>query len=70
MRKPKRKGLVKKLDTVFSEYIRRKYADKKGIVSCYTCGKKAYWKGEGYAEWTLYFQKTTLLRWDDKIVKS
>ena len=47
MRKVKRKTLVKKLDAVFSEYIRRKYADKNGIVKCYTCNKKAYWKGEG-----------------------
>ena len=42
-RKTSRKTLEKKLDAVFSEYIRRKYADKNGIVSCYTCGKKKFW---------------------------
>jgi len=40
MRKPTRKGLIKKLDTIFSEYIRKKNADKKGYVTCITSGKK------------------------------
>lgn len=31
--------LKKKLDTVFSKYIRYKYS-KNGVVSCYTCGKR------------------------------
>ena len=30
--------LVKKLDAVFSKYIRWKYADHNGYVECYTCG--------------------------------
>lgn len=36
--------LKKKLDEVFSEHIRRSFADKSGFSSCYTCGKKATWK--------------------------
>jgi len=44
MRKISRKGLVKKLDTIFSIYIRLRKADDLGIVSCYTCGKKDYYK--------------------------
>ena len=40
----KRKSLIKKLDTVFSEYIRRRTADHKGIVECFTCGKKDHCK--------------------------
>lgn len=28
----------------FSEYIRRKYADKEGNAYCYTCGVKKHWK--------------------------
>ncbi len=44
MRKKSRKSLIKKLDTVFSEYIRRRTADHKGIVECFTCGKKDHWK--------------------------
>ena len=38
------KPLKNKLDKAFSEYIRRKYADKKGIVACVTCGAKKPWK--------------------------
>mgnify|MGYP000645212842 CR=1 FL=1 len=30
--------LVKKLDAIFSKYIRWYYADSNGYVSCYTCG--------------------------------
>ena len=33
-----KKKLVKKLDAVFSKYIRWLYADDNGYVSCYTCG--------------------------------
>lgn len=29
----------KKLDTVFSLYIRNKYVDDRGLVTCYTCHK-------------------------------
>jgi len=34
-----RKGIVKKLDTLFSLYIRKRYA-KDGIAECFTCGKQ------------------------------
>lgn len=36
--------LKKELDTVFSKYIRLKYADKNGFCVCYTCGAKKHWK--------------------------
>jgi len=39
-KKPKRKTLVRKLDQIFSLYIRTRDADKKGICTCCTCGKK------------------------------
>ena len=42
-KKPSRKTLVTKLDAVFSEYIRRRYA-KNDIAQCVTCGKKDHWK--------------------------
>ena len=38
-----RKNIVKKLDTVFSQYIRLRYADNY-IVECYTCGIKNHYK--------------------------
>ena len=43
-RKISRKNLIKKLDTIFSIYIRLKYSDKKGFVKCYTCGKIKHYK--------------------------
>lgn len=42
-KKPSRSHLVKKLDTVFSQYIRRRYA-KNDIAECVTCGKRDHWK--------------------------
>lgn len=36
--------LNKQLDQVFSEYIRRKYADKEGMVRSYTGNETKHWK--------------------------
>ena len=69
MKKPKRKTIVKKLDAVFSEYIRRKYADKNGIVKCYTCDRKAYWKGEGMQAGHFMSRKSRILRWDERNIR-
>jgi hypothetical protein len=41
--KVKRSTLVKNLDTVFSQYIRLRYA-KDEIAECITCGKKDHYK--------------------------
>ena len=41
--KVKRSTLVKNLDTVFSQYIRLRYANNE-IAECYTCGKKDNYK--------------------------
>ena len=38
-----RSKIVKKLDTVFSQYIRQKNAVNE-IATCFTCGKQDYWK--------------------------
>ena len=43
-KKPTRKGLIKKLDTVFSQYIRMRTANHNGYVECVTCGKQDHWK--------------------------
>ena len=40
----KRSTLVKKLDKVFSQYIRLKDADHAGYVDCFTCGATKHWK--------------------------
>lgn len=42
-KKVTRTSLIKKLDTIFSIYIRRRYAVN-DIAECYTCGKKEHWK--------------------------
>jgi hypothetical protein len=38
------KKLQKKLDEIFSVYIRRRYADSNGMVTCFTSGKRLHWK--------------------------
>jgi len=42
-KKPSRSKLVKKLDAVFSQYIRLKDSVG-GFATCFTCGKKDHWK--------------------------
>lgn len=43
--KPKTAAQLKKdLDGIFSKYIRLSYADKDGMVICYTCLKKFFWR--------------------------
>ena len=42
--KPSRSKIVKKLDAIFSQYIRLKDADHKGDVTCFTCGKVSHYK--------------------------
>lgn len=42
-KKKTRSQVVKKLDAVFSEYIRRRYA-RNDIAMCVTCGKQDHWK--------------------------
>lgn len=46
-KKPKAKKKsywVKKLDDVFSRYIRQKYSDEFGMVRCFTCDAKKPWE--------------------------
>lgn len=42
-KKPTKTQLTKKLDVIFSQYIRRRKAVK-GIAECVTCGRKDEWK--------------------------
>ena len=42
--KPSRSKIVKKLDAIFSQYIRLKDADHNGDVTCFTCGKVSHYK--------------------------
>ena len=62
-RKTSRKNLIKRLDKIFSEYIRLKHADKNGIVKCYTCGKKKYWEKDGMQNGHFISRRSRILRW-------
>lgn len=39
-----KKKLTEKLDRVFSQYIRLKYSDSRGMCECISCGKHQHWK--------------------------
>ena len=39
-----RKKLIARLDKVFSQWVRRKDADHRGYVECFTCGVVKHWK--------------------------
>lgn len=43
-KKPTRSKLVKKLDVVFSQYVRLSNADYRGMCTCVTCGRQYHWK--------------------------
>ena len=68
-RKSSRKNLIKRLDKIFSEYIRLKHADKKGMVKCYTCSKKLYWRGEGMQNGHFISRRSRILRWRESNCK-
>ena len=44
LKRPTIKQLDAKLWKIFSEYIRRKDADYRGLVRCFTCGNWDHWK--------------------------
>jgi hypothetical protein len=65
MKKPSRKTLIKKLDTIFSIYIRRKDAIN-DIATCVTCGKKDHWKNLQNGHFMSRSNYST--RWDENNV--
>jgi hypothetical protein len=66
MRKASRKTLVSKLDAIFSEYIRKRYA-KDDISECVTCGKKDHYKSLQAGHFISRKQYAT--RWDEDNVQ-
>lgn len=60
------KSLEKKLDRVFSEYIRRRDANEGGTVSCVTCGKLMHWKECHASHFVKRQHRST--RWDERNV--
>lgn len=57
---------VKKLDKVFSEYIRRRKADYNGNAICVTCGKTDHWKQMQAGHYFSRAKRAT--RWDTRNV--
>ena len=66
-KKPTRSKLVKKLDTVFSQYIRLSNADNSGYCICVTCNKKFHWKEIQAGHFMS--RKHYSIRWDERNVK-
>jgi len=57
-------GLIEDADTIFSRFIRLKYANERGMVKCYTCPTVVHWtmiqNGHYISRSHLY------LRWDER----
>ena len=68
-KKPTRSKLIKKLDTVFSQYVRLSNADDRGYCTCITCGKKGHWKTGGIQAGHFISRKHYSVRWDLDNVK-
>lgn len=56
--------IVKRLDDIYSKWLRLKYADKEGKCKCYTCGKKLYWTAMQCGHFIR--RLVYLLRWDER----
>lgn len=68
-KKPTRSKLVKKLDVVFSQYVRLSNSDKNGMCTCVTCGKRGHWKNDGIQAGHFMSRKHYSTRWDEDNVK-
>jgi len=66
-KKPTKSKLVKKLDVVFSQWVRRSNADHKGFCTCITCGRKHHWKEIQAGHFMSRKHYST--RWDEDNVK-
>ena len=55
--------LKKKLDVLFSQYIRRRNADHLGRVKCFTCGLEKHWKEQQAGHFQSRSHHST--RWDE-----
>lgn len=56
--------LIKKLDKIFSEYIRKRDSDSNGMCRCITCGKSFHWKAGDAGH---FIQRDRIaVRWNEK----
>ena len=55
---------IKKLDKVFSDYIRQRDADENGLVKCCTCDTVEHWKQMDAGHY--YKRGNKSVRWDER----
>jgi len=67
-KKPTRSKLVKKLDIIFSQWVRLSKADSRGFCTCVTCGKQGHWKTGGIQAGHFMSRKHYSTRWDENNV--
>ena len=69
-KKPTRSKLIKKLDTVFSQYVRLSNADDRGYCTCVTCGKKGQMEDRRNNQAGHFISRANYsTRWDERNVK-
>ena len=68
-KKPTRSKLVKKLDVVFSQWVRLSNADSRGFCTCVTCGKQGHWKTGGIQAGHFLSRRFYSIRWNLDNVK-
>jgi len=64
-KKVKRSTLIKKLDSLFSRYVRQSKS-KDGYTTCATCGKIEEWKNQDCGHFISRIHMST--RWDERNV--
>jgi hypothetical protein len=65
-KKENKTNLIKKLDTLFSQYIRQSKSDSFGNTTCITCGKIENWKNQDCGHFMSRTNMST--RWDERNV--
>ena len=68
-KKPQRARVIRRLDEVFSKYIRISNSDKYGYCTCVTCGKKGLWEKDIIDAGHFISRKAMATRWDERNVK-
>lgn len=66
-KKPTKSKLVKRLDVVFSQWVRLSNRDQRGFCTCVTCGNKFHWKEIQAGHFMSRKHYST--RWDENNVK-
>lgn len=65
-KKPSLSSMEDKLDSLFSQYVRRTHADAGGTVRCVTCPKLMFWKESDCGHFVK--RQHRAIRWDERNV--